>query len=103
MKQFTYTPSECPEHKGEYLEMHTLMIKVRNSDWEGVPLFNYCPTSNKYSDGEKLVSVEEAALNYVNSNKKRRNLLARLFIGKFRLNEIQVQTQEECIKNRKTG
>lgn len=99
MNNYTDPVKKCPEHEGEQLETINLSINLRNSEWIGYPLFNYCPQSNKYLSKGKLVSIEEVALNHINTTRKRRNLLARIFMGKFKLNEIKVKTEEEHFKN----
>ena len=72
MKNFMYSPKECPFHKGEYLEIKNLIIKTPDEpNGIGEPFFNYCKRSDKFSYNGKLLSKEEMALEVVNKRYKK--------------------------------
>ena len=64
----SHPQEECPLHPKEYLEFKYIGIYTpEDSDGTAYPFYNYCPTLNKIFDGEKMITLEEAALNFLNS------------------------------------
>lgn len=96
---FYHKLPKCPEHKEDRLVLTSILIKFPRYE-EGIGSYcYYCPISNKYLGNEnKLVSKEEAALDFINRNYKRRTLIARIFKGKFKSSEIEALTMKEHMK-----
>ena len=62
MSNYAQRAEECPEHKGESLEIKNILIKYPSNPEGTITPMNYCPKSNKYLSKGKLVPVKEAAL-----------------------------------------
>ncbi len=87
---YYHTMKNCPEHKEEFLEEISLLIKTPNQK-EGMvhPFFQYCKKDKTFYDGNQKVSMKEAALKYMERNYPNEN---------YSLDNLEVITEKDYIK-----